>query len=259
MKRRGNDRGRGAVLLVDLGNTNLKWASWTAAALGPVRSAPHREKSASDLLDECWSALPTPERVLVANVAGPALAEALDEWASAHWHRAPEPIRSAATLLGVTNGYREPGQLGIDRLLAMAAAHRRLGAAVCVVDCGTAITIDAVAATGHHLGGLILPGFAMMRQAIEQGTAIPRTGASAALELLARDTATAVESGPVYAVAALIERVMARLGSDGSVPALVLTGSGAARLAPVLEIGFEPMEHLVIEALALLAGDSIGS
>ncbi len=210
------------------------------------------------LLDACWGAEPAPARVLVANVAGPALADALQAWVAARWGRTPSFLESRPVLLGVRNGYREPGRLGIDRLLAMAAVHRRIGAAACVVDCGSAITLDALDAAGKHLGGLILPGFAMMRWAIERYTAIGQIGESAALELLARDTATAVASAPVYAAAALIERVMTRLGKAGEAPVLVLTGNGAARLAPALERDFEAMEHLVIEGLALLAGDPNG-
>ena len=79
------------ALLVDLGNTNLKWARWEAGVLGPVRSAPHQEIPPAVLLDACWAGEPAPARVLVANVAGPALEEALRDWVAAVRPDVPVP------------------------------------------------------------------------------------------------------------------------------------------------------------------------
>jgi type III pantothenate kinase len=244
------------VLLVDLGNTNLKWARWRGGQLGPVAAVGHRDRPLPVLLQERWQEEPAPGRMLVSNVAGPEAAEALRRWTGARWGLAPGMVRPGARMLGVENGYGDPERLGVDRLLAMGAAWGRLGRAFCLVDCGTAITLDAVDASGCHLGGLILPGFAMMRWALERGTAIPPLGEPAGLELLARDTATAVESAPVHALAALLRRVVDSMAGTAARPAVVLTGSAAERLQPALDLEFEPMENLVIEGLALLAGQS---
>jgi type III pantothenate kinase len=221
-----------------------------------VASAGHRDRPLPILLEEQWRDEPPPRRILVSNVAGSEAEEALRRWAGARWGLAPAVVRPRERLLGIENGYRDPDRLGIDRLLAMGAVRARLDGPFCLVDCGTAVTLDAVDGAGRHLGGLILPGFAMMRWALERGTAIPHWGEPAGLELLARDTATAVESAPVHALAALVRRVAERLAQDAGAPALVLTGRAAGRLEPALDLEFEPMENLVIEALALLAGQS---
>ncbi|WP_263081711.1 type III pantothenate kinase [Endozoicomonas sp. Mp262] len=68
--------------------------------------------------------------------------------------------------------YQEPGKLGVDRWLAMLAAHHEGGARVkLVVDCGTALTLDVVDARGRHLGGYIVPGLDMMKKSLQLNTA----------------------------------------------------------------------------------------
>jgi type III pantothenate kinase len=242
-------------MLVDVGNTNLKWASRQGGKHGSVLSVPHGGGPLPDLLDRCWGSAPRPDRLMVSNVAGVRVADDLTRWCAERWGLSPDYVRPVRRLLGVTNGYKHPSQLGVDRLLAMAAVHRRWARSACLVDSGTAVTLDALDGQGRHFGGLILPGFDMMRWALEQRTAIAAMGAPQGLELLARDTATAVESGPVQAVAALIDRIMRGLDQGPDTPLLVLTGSGAARLAPALERTFERMENLVIAGLALAAED----
>jgi len=244
-----------SVLLVDVGNTNLKWARWETDEVGPVLTSPHQEGPLDGLLDTCWGSDPAPQRILVSNVAGARVADGLIRWSAAHWGVAPAFVRSVLSLLGVTNGYRDPSRLGVDRLLAMGAVRQHWKRSACIVDVGTAITLDALDGKGLHLGGLILPGFDMMRWALERRTAIPEMGEPRGLELLARDTASAVGSGAVHAVAALIDRIMDRLDSDSGIPLLVLSGSAAASLVPALDRPFEPTENLVMAGLALVAAD----
>src|SRR5690606_35064285 len=78
--------------------------------------------------------------------------------------------KTAARFEAMTNSYEDPSRLGVDRWLAMIAAYKLVQGAFCVVDCGTAITLDFVEADGRHLGGYILPGFELQRQALHLGT-----------------------------------------------------------------------------------------
>lgn len=102
---------------------------------------------------------------------------------------------------GVRNGYRKPQQLGVDRWLAMLAAfhlpQRATGQSLCVVDCGTALTLDVLDATGRHLGGYIAPGLTAMREMLNQKLAhidIKPTDPGA-VKVLADNTADGVARG----------------------------------------------------------------
>ena len=65
---------------------------------------------------------------------------------------------SVAKALGVTNGYRQPERLGVDRWMTLLAAREMLPGDCVVIDAGSAITLDLLRADGQHLGGAILPG-----------------------------------------------------------------------------------------------------
>jgi type III pantothenate kinase len=199
--------------------------------------------------------------VLVANVAGPALAEAIA--AVVRKHRIePEFVRVVPQAHGIECGYHDPSTLGVDRWLALLAGRRLLAGAFAVVSAGTAVTFDAVDAAGQHLGGLILPSDRLMLESLaantrQIGAVDPAVERPAVDALLGRSTAEAVAHGAGLAVAAAIDRavgiVQTRLG--GTVELLV-TGGDAGRLAPWLESEAIIRADLVLEGLAIVAGSA---
>ena len=142
-------------LLVDLGNSRIKWAY-----AGPQRWEVGGEtipaEGFSALLDRLWGQAAAPERVVVSSVHGPQRERLLHDWLARRWALEPQFIRAQAQQLGVTNRYRDPAALGADRWAVLIAARQASLAAQCVVDCGTAVTIDALSADGEFLGGVIL-------------------------------------------------------------------------------------------------------
>jgi type III pantothenate kinase len=161
------------LLALDAGNTRIKWGvaqgtRWVAA--GAVATA---EPAA---LAEALEAAPGAALAIASNVAGAALQGELHRLCRDHGV-ALRVIRSEALQLGVANGYREPAQLGSDRWAALIAAHRAHRGHKLVVNAGTALTIDALTAEGRFLGGIIVPGPALMRASLDRGTAGLRTGA----------------------------------------------------------------------------------
>ena len=239
-------------LLVDYGNTRLKWALWKDGqrSLGGVFG--HAEATLESALAGAWGALPMPRSIHVASVVGDAREQALAEWVLARFGRPPEFVRSPAAALGVTNAYREPERLGVDRFLGMAALHAQAARAQVLVSCGTALTLDALDANGRHLGGLIAPSPALMRRAL--GTATARVGEeTGALVELAGNTADAAWSGSILAAVALIERFRGQVEHRLAVPvALVADGGGVEEwLARVDDI--ERGRDLVLRGLALWA------
>jgi type III pantothenate kinase len=211
------------------------------------------------VLEEAWQNLPQPGAVWVSNVAGSELAEALEQWLQQTWGLLPQYATSSEAWGEVRNAYEEPGRLGVDRWLALLAAYEISKQAVCIIDCGTAITVDVMASSGQHLGGLIVPGLGMMRDALYAGTegvheSVP---ASSAGSLLACDTAGAVEGGSLYAVVAFIDRVCTDMEKELDEPmTCLLTGGDATDILPLLNVEVEHEPLLVLQGLALIAESS---
>jgi type III pantothenate kinase len=246
------------ILLVDIGNTRVKWAQLEAGKLVARGSAPHRESP-----DAAFAALAAafPERstrIVAANVAGEALAARLRTLA-AQAGATLELVAVTAERFGVRCAYTEPARLGVDRWLGVIAAHRLAHDAACVVSVGTAMTFDAVDASGAHLGGLIVPGARLLAAALDRNTSdIGATSASgvvpAGLDLLGRSTDAAVAHGAWLALAASVDRAFAAVARAlGTTPTLYLTGGDAATLARWLESECELRADLVLEGLALFA------
>jgi type III pantothenate kinase len=154
----------------------------------------------------------------------------------------------ADTPLPITVDYLTPSTLGRDRVAAAVGAWSLYGGDdILVVDLGTAITYDAVTASGHYAGGNIAPGVGMRLEALHRFTArLPLVEAEGAVEPWGRTTATALRSGAIGGVAGEIERYRSMLG-DGC--RVTLTGGDARLVAPWL--GFEPVidPHLVDKGL----------
>lgn len=241
------------ILLVDVGNSRTKWACWDGTDLGPVSYA----ASPQDLWP-AWRTLEPPQRVVGSNVAGAAMAVELAEWVQAHWQLQPEWLAARAATGDVKNAYAQPGRLGADRWAALLAAWDRYQRAVIVVDAGTAITLDVLDHKGQHLGGLIAPGVDLMRRALEQGTQMALDPPDPEpVALLARDTQAAILGGTWYAAVALIDRVVADVTAAlPQAPARIISGGAAARLAVLLAGEYEYLPDIVLEGLAVAAGQT---
>jgi len=243
-------------LLVDIGNTRIKWATLAAGGLRDTGAIEHGADPAAgaDLFDRIAT---VPTRVSAANVAGDRFGA---QFAGAVRERWNLPVRFAATQPNtgtVRNGYDDFSQLGVDRWLAIIAAVDRFAGSVCVVDAGTAVTIDVVASGGAHLGGFIIPGLDLMRRSLAGQTGdLGRFAGdepsrlSPGLPVPGRGTAAAISGGAVAAACCLIDRSVDLLNEPGKNATLVVTGGDARRLIRHLD---RPAQHrplLVLEGLA---------
>ena len=242
-------------LLLDIGNTAVKWAFAEGQLLAGQGGFVHREKNFRELAERAWSTAAAPESVFAVNVAGAGLASALSDYTQAAWQLEPEFVQVSSAECGVTNAYGTPGDLGADRWVAMIAAHRLSDRAVCVVDCGTAITLDVVTADGGHRGGLILPGMAMLCQSLQVNTAgiemhddVPASG------LLAPGTRAGVEQGARILLASAIDRIVNEIAEQGNeTPDVIMTGGDATQLLPLLGITVQHVPGLVLQGLAIMS------
>ncbi|NKN32410.1 type III pantothenate kinase [Marichromatium bheemlicum] len=243
------------MLLLDIGNTNLRWTPWTEQGFGEIGVVRHDGGIPLDLLASWEGLAPRPRRLLVSNVGGAAVAAALTRVSRAYWGIEPEFAATRARWGRLRIAYDEPSRLGVDRWLGLVAAEAEGEGAKLILDAGTAVTFDLLAADGEHLGGVILPGIEMMRASLLAGTAIPRITAEPVGEPWARDTGTAVAAGSLQAVLGVATRLYDQFAARiGTAPRLLLTGGDAPRLGPLLERPWEAVPDLVLRGLARVGG-----
>jgi type III pantothenate kinase len=252
------------LLLIDAGNSRLKWATLRRGHLGRAHAAPWSAAALPRVCQRIMAGAQRPTSIWVASVAGARVQRALRAAARARAWPVPRFVHSAGNAAGVINGYRRPAQLGVDRWLALLAVRAAYpGEAACVVSLGTAITIDLLDAGGRHRGGAIAPGAALMSASLQQGTALLRQRARAPGEradaLFARDTRAAIGAGTRQAAAALVAEAFARARErTGTATRLILTGGAARELQTLLrrKRGLAPavrVDDLVLRGLAVLA------
>lgn len=244
-------------MLADVGNARIKWASFSDVGLFDHGCTPYGGVDAPPLcavFSEHWSNEKPPRRLVIANVGGPRVGDEISAWTTASWGLEPEFITSPASGWGVTNAYREPATLGADRWAVLVAAHHGYSGPLCIVDCGTALTIDVLDESGRHQGGLIMPGVALMRRSLLEHTHdIEEVNGGVAS--LASSTADAVAAGTVGAAVAAVERVMDDVRSRFEAPpTCVLTGGDAEFLHASLSIECRLQHDLVLQGLAIMAG-----
>ena len=249
-------------LALDVGNTRLKWGLYDSPAPGATllgHGAVFLE-NIDRLADEDWRALPEPTHMLGCIVAGEAIRRRVEEQMEL-WDISPHWAVSSAAEAGMTNGYDHPTRLGADRWVAMIGAHARMlqqvnGGApkpMVVVMVGTAVTVEAIDASGRFLGGLILPGHGIMLRALESGTAGLRVPTGDVCEF-PTNTSDALMSGGTYGIAGAIERMHRHLVQRcGELPVLLMSGGAAVKLAPETDLPFELTDTLVFEGLLQLA------
>ncbi|HEY4732208.1 MAG TPA: type III pantothenate kinase [Gammaproteobacteria bacterium] len=247
------------LLLLDVGNSRIKWAVHQDGKLGQTGAFSHKGKGLRGLASDAWNDIQKPDRVIVSNVIGRNFSGEFDEFVNTLWGVQAEYVKSSGTAFGVSNAYPEPGRLGADRWTALIAARHQFNGDVCIIDCGTALTIDLLAANGQHLGGLIIPGLSMMRAMLMERTAginmDQATSPGNPLAVLPSDTHEAVYAGTLYASIAVIDRVVADVSPVlGAGITRVITGGDAEFLSRLLKGKYHYEPDLVLKGLAIISG-----
>lgn len=239
------------LLVVDAGNSRIKWGFHHQGEWLSLGALPRAD---AQRLANLWADQAAPARALGCNVADAEVKARIEEavrsrgieilWAS-----------SQARQCGLVNGYDDPTQLGTDRWLGMLAARRRVaprGKACIVLSAGTAVTIDAVTAQGHFIGGVILPGAAIMAEALERGTAGLKRQ-SGRYHLPPTNTADAIATGALIAIGGALRRMEDELRTHGEEDCeVILTGGGASDLQPALQRVCLLIPNLVLEGLVVI-------
>lgn len=279
------------ALLVDAGNSSLKWALYRQGQLevgAPViyQQPPQSTSRPSSLvsqLSDCWSTISDVEggieKIILSNVAGPWLMEALNQWIMGYWNKGSsvkdengltiDNVVAQQKAYGVKNAYGHPELLGADRWAGLIAARHLISGDSCIIDCGSALTIDVLTETGEHKGGIIMPGRELMKNSLVQHTnAINNeisNGGSSGSSLLGNTTRDGIEAGITAAEAGAIVHVVQRYqDKTGLKLHCVITGGGAQQLLPLLsaqypEGDFQHEPDWVLKGLAIISDDIVAN
>ena len=230
------------IVAIDAGNTRIKWGVHDGAAWVAQGALPTADTASLAMVCANW---PQGARLVASNVAGEAVGAAIRD-ALAGRAAAPLWLRPGDEACGVRNGYDQPGRLGADRWAALIGARGRVAGDCLVVCTGTATTVDWLAADGVFRGGLILPGFELMRRSLALNTAqLPLADGRVSRE--PRNTMDAIVSGSLYAQVGAIERRFAEIAAADAV--CLLTGGAAQCMTPHLNIPFRLVDNLVLDGL----------
>ena len=236
------------ILEIDVGNT---WAKWRL--LDGIQIVKRGRTLSAAFPQEDLCLLKGVRRVRCASVSSHEKTAAIVHSLASIFGIDVELAETAKCQAGLTNGYQNPAQMGVDRWLAMLAAFNAAKCGCLVVSCGTAVTIDSIRDDGMHEGGYILPGLMMMRDAL-----LSRTGRIQyhcaefdVSRVLGDSTARAVEHGAVNAVLSAIEHAcdehVKRQGSCN----LFITGGDAPSLAKHLSLVSSSVSCHFVEDLVL--------
>lgn len=246
-------------LLVDIGNTRVKWARLVDGRMGKHQAAPiagwTAQEYAKRMVGRGWEG--EDGRIVVSSVAGERVNRMVTAAARQAGAPVPEFVTSQRSAAGITTEYLEPWRLGVDRFVgAIGAHHLASGQPVCVVNVGTAMTLDLVDGSGRHFGGAIVPGPALMvNSLLTQTHGIRRRangGRSGVTSFFARTTRTAIGQGSLYAAAAVIDRAIEEARSlVGTRPLVLLTGGGSTALRPLIRNTAVCLPELVLHGLAV--------
>jgi len=245
-------------LLIDIGNSRIKWACLCEGNLENPQVLAYEDLDRDELFGQIIQIKDKPDQVWIANVAGKDFGDGITSVIRNKWNLTPIFARVEPECSGVTNAYRDISQLGIDRWLSVVAAWTRYKAPACVVSCGTAVTIDGVSGSGRHLGGLIVPGQRMMQDALIRETSGIKAEPGIDFTIkFGASTAECINYGSVRALVSLVDNVAVEMiQTFGQSLCRIITGGYAGQVNALLTNKFEHDPHLVLHGLAIVAEET---
>ena len=240
------------LMTIDSGNTHVKWglhdgSNWLE------QGAIAQDKSI--LLHQEWKSLPTPHGIIISNVSSIEARKKLSEFLSC-WKIEPRWVTPLVYQCGVRNYYADPSLLGSDRWAALIAAWNWQKKGCLVVDVGTAMTVDALSDTGEFLGGIIVPGFKLMKESLTTNITTLQNQ-EGEFCVFPNNTANAIHSGTVHALVGAVKRMSELFFSIlGHVPMCIISGGASQQLMSELNMDATVVDNLVLEGLVLIAEEN---
>jgi type III pantothenate kinase len=243
-------------LLIDVGNTRIKWAQFLEDELMNFDAASYIQQSPAMLFNQIWQTMKSPNEVWISCVGAQPIKDELVRWINENWHCPVHFAASTPDNSDVKNGYENPQQLGVDRWLALVAARTLFSQPVCIFDCGTAITLDILMPDGKHLGGLIFPGLKLLQNSVAQQASLVTNNKEIYdnNQLVANNTEAGLSVGGFRAALAILTSEQQRVKKEiGDNVVFVITGGDAEVFIPHLTPEYHYLPNLVLQGLAIIA------
>jgi type III pantothenate kinase len=249
------------LLAIDIGNSTISCGVFDHGTLTADWRFPTDPARSADEYDSLLLAGLQAAGIEPALVTGialssvvPALTSIVECAAKASFHVAPL-VASADLDTGLKIGYTHPRELGMDRLVAAAAAYARYRSRVIIVDLGTATTFSVVNEAGEFLGGAIAPGLCLSAKALVSRTAqLLQVELAPPPTVIGRDTRSSIQSGLLFGHATLVDGMIERMQNElGQRARVIATGGLAPVLAPLCRSIDEVRPHLTLEGLEWLS------
>ena len=241
----------GNCLQLDIGNTNAKWRLVNGNKIVSRGDYWPDDADSQQRLLNCCESL---DHIWISSVTAAASELSLVRLLENQWGIAPWFARSESRTGSLINSYEEPSRMGVDRWLAMLAGRERKKSRLCVIDSGSALTIDIVSADGRHEGGYIIPGAALMERSLLLDTDRVRFDADVGYGLSpGTSTAHAVRNGIALAQAGAITLALEQTAGDPM--AILFCGGAGQSLMELVYRGGEVVPDLVFEGLEIMAAE----
>jgi len=240
-------------VVVDVGNTRVKWGRCDGARVIEMVALPHDDAAAWDRQADVWRV--ASGAIWALGGVAPAQGAKLHDWLTQRGFRAI--VLDSYRRLPLQVCVEEPDKVGLDRLLNAVAANaaRPADRGAIIVDAGTAVTVDYVDVAGRFQGGVIFPGFRLMARALHQHTALlPLVEPKGRLAPPTKNTTAAIQSGISHAVSGGIAFVRAELTKAG--PAVTFVTGGDAVLVACPDARVWP--EMTLEGIRLSARCTAG-
>jgi type III pantothenate kinase len=241
-------------VVVDVGNTRIKWGRCRDSKIAKVASLPPDAPAAWEEQLRTWAVAPASSWVL--SGVHPARRNTLKEWLQGRGEKVVVLIDPK--VLPIKVALAQPERVGIDRLLnAVAAlAHRHAYQPVAIVDAGSAVTVDWIDARGDFRGGSIIPGFRLMAEALHSYTALLPLVEIHSPEppLPGADTKSAMEAGIFWTLVGGVQLMIDRLAKlEQTEPCIFITGGDGPRLSPFISRAHKVWPEMTLEGVRLAA------
>ena len=243
-------------ILVDIGNSRCKAAIEDDEGLHVLETFAWKNVFLHEVLEQLWRkplANQLPDSVVVSNVAGDRLLPNLSAWCCSQLGVEPIEVVSTAEFKGLKNAYLEPSTFGIDRWAAMIGARAAHPGALCVIDSGTATTVDVIDADGQHRGGAILPGIYTMRRSLGKYTSA-LFAADGEITPFSDNTAAGIAGGTGFASVGAMDRFVLESRKLVGPVTTIVTGGESAILESLMENEVIRDPILVLKGVSVLAG-----
>lgn len=240
-------------LLLDIGNSAVKWAVCQRDVFDSTGLFNYSAETIEQDIEKHLSILEKPDSIFVSNVAGNEVFKSLNAWVMEQWQQECRQPSVTKEYKGLKNSYPDTKQMGLDRWLSMIASWETYQSALCLVSCGTAMTIDLIGKDGNHNGGYIIPGIELMQKALINNTVQINSEIKKNPSIdCARDTQTAINNGAFIATVSAINEVIDRFRTESNVDiTCIITGGMASSIQPLLKHSFYYEPNLVLKGLSL--------